>query len=282
MDRPHGIGVRPLAGALGAEIEGVDLGAHLAPASVAALRAALLAHGVIFFHGQDLPPERFLAVARLFGAPVEYPFVKGLEGFPEIIQVLKEPHERANFGGVWHTDTAYLETPPMATLLVAREVPTVGGDTLFASQTAAYAALSAGLQRLLRGLMAVNSSAKADVSRTREDRVRDSGRAEARSEYSATHPVVRRHPETGAPALYVNPAHTVRFADMTEAESAGLLADLFAHQVRPEFTCRFRWGPGSLAIWDNRCTLHNPINDYHGHRRLMHRITLAGDTPVAW
>ena len=274
--------VRPLTGAVGAEIEGVDLGAPLAPGVVAGVRAALLAHGVIFFHGQDLPPARFLAAARLFGTPVEYPFVAGIEGFPDIVPVLKEPHERVNFGGVWHSDTAYLETPPMATMLVAREVPQSGGDTLFASQTAAYAALSPGLQRLLRGLTAVNSSAKADVSRTREDRVRDSGRADARADYAATHPVVRRHPETGAPALYVNPAHTVRFAEMSEAESAGLLGYLHEHQVRPEFTCRFRWRAGSVAIWDNRCTLHNPVNDYHGHRRLMHRITLAGDRPAAW
>jgi taurine dioxygenase len=282
MNRPKGFEVRALAGAVGAEIEGIDLGGPLPAETVAGLRSALLSHGVIFFHGQDLPPERFLAAARLFGSPVEYPFVKGIEGFPEIIPVLKEPHERVNFGGVWHTDTAYLEAPPMATLLVAREVPPAGGDTLFASQTAAFAALSPGLRHVLRGLTAVNSSAKADVSRTREDRVRDSGRADARKEYVAAHPVVRRHPETGAPALYVNPAHTVRFTDMTEAESAGLLAFLFEHQVRPEFTCRFRWRSGSVAIWDNRCTLHNPVNDYHGHRRLMHRITLAGETPAAW
>jgi taurine dioxygenase len=144
----------------------------------------------------------------------------------------------------------------------------------------AYEALSPGMQRILAGLRAVNSSKKADVTRTREDRMRDAGgRADARKSYEAEHPVVRTHPETGRKALYVNVAHTMRFAGMTEEESAPLLDYLFRHQVRPEFTCRFRWRPGSLAFWDNRCVQHNPINDYHGHRRVMHRITLAGDRP---
>ena len=203
-----------------------------------------------------------------------------IEGFPEVIAVVKLEHERINFGGVWHSDTSYLECPPMASMLVAREVPKAGGDTLFANMYLAYEALSPGMQRLLAGLRAVNSSQKADVTRTREDRMRDSGwRADARASYEAEHPVVRTHPETGRKALYVNVAHTMHFAGMTEEESAPLLEYLFRHQVRPEFTCRFRWQPGSLAFWDNRCVQHNPINDYHGHRRLMHRITLAGDRP---
>ena len=167
----------------------------------------------------------------------------------------------------------------MGSMLIARELPPVGGDTLFANMTLAYEALSSGMRRLLEGLHAVNSSAKADVSRTREDRMRDGARADARKQYVAEHPVVRIHPETGRKALYVNIAHTVRFAGMSEAESAPLLDYLFRHQVRPEFTCRFRWRAGSLAFWDNRCTQHNPINDYHGHRRVMHRITLAGERP---
>jgi taurine dioxygenase len=164
-------------------------------------------------------------------------------------------------------------------MLIAREVPAAGGDTLFASMTAAYEALSPGMQRLLSGLRAVNSSAKADVTKTREDSVRAGARSDARKLYEAEHPVVRTHPETGRKGLYVNVGHTVRFAGMNEAESAGLLEFLFRHQVRPEFTCRFRWRPGSIAFWDNRCVQHNPINDYHGQRRFMHRITLAGDRP---
>jgi taurine dioxygenase len=271
--------IRRLAGAIGAEIGGVDLARPLDEATVAAIRVAWLEHLVIVFRDQALPPERFLALAHRFGEPVDYPFVEGIDGFPEIIPVVKLEHETVNFGGIWHSDTAYLERPPMGTMLVAREVPPYGGDTLFANQYLAYETLSAGMQRLLDGLVAVNSSAKADVTRTREDRMREAKRADARPEYVAEHPAVRTHPETGRKALYVNVAHTVRFKDMREEESAPILRFLFAHQVRPEFTCRFAWRPGSIAFWDNRCAQHNPVNDYHGHRRAMHRVTLAGDRP---
>jgi taurine dioxygenase len=164
-------------------------------------------------------------------------------------------------------------------MLIAREVPAYGGDTLFANMYLAYETLSPGMRRLLDGLVAVNSSTKADTTKTREDRMRDGANPAARAEYEASHPVVRTHPETGRKALYVNGGHTVRFKDMTEEESAPLLRSLFAHQTRPEFTCRFRWEKGSLAFWDNRCAQHNPINDYHGFRRVMHRVTLAGDRP---
>jgi taurine dioxygenase len=268
-----------LSGALGAEISGIDLAGAI-DAEIAEIRRIWLDSNVVFFRDQDLPPKQFLALARRFGTPIEYPFVKGIEGFAEIIPVLKLPHERVNFGGIWHTDTSYLEQPPSATLLVAREVPSHGGDTLFANMYLAYEALSPGMKRLLDGLVCISSSAKADVSRTREDRIRDGKRDDAKVLYEAEHPVVRTHPETGRKALYVNTAHALRFRDMSVEESAGLLGYLFDHQVRPEFTCRFRWTPGALAIWDNRCTLHNPVNDYHGQLRSMHRITLAGDRPA--
>lgn len=274
-----GLDIRPIAGALGAEIHGVRLDQELDAGTVSAIRRALLDHLVIFFRDQELPPERFLALARRFGEPVEYPFVRGIEGYPHIIRVEKLEHETVNFGGIWHSDTTYLETPPMGTLLVAREVPPVGGDTLFANQYLAYETLSDGLKRLLEGLTAISSSAKADVTRTREDRVTSDPSSRARQDLTAEHPVVRTHPETGRKALYVNVAHTVRFADMSEAESAPILAYLFSHQTKPEFTCRFSWRVGSLAFWDNRAAQHNPVNDYHGHRRVMHRITLAGDRP---
>ena len=268
--------VRRLAGALGAEIEAVDLAARLSPDAVAEIRRAFLEHQVIFFHDQPLTPAQFMAFAQYMGKPIEYPFVKGIEGFPKVIEVKKLEHERQNFGGIWHSDTAYLAEPPMGSMLLAREVPPYGGDTEFASQYAAYEALSEGLRRLLDDLKAVNASSKADATRTREDLTRQK---EIVAEYVAEHPVVRTHPETGRKALYVNVGHTVRFSGMTEEESAPLLAFLFRHQVRPEFTCRFQWRAGSLAFWDNRCTQHNPVNDYHGHRRVMHRITLAGDRP---
>ena len=271
--------IHPLAGAIGAEISGVDLAGEVDEDTIALIRRAWLDHLVIFFRGQDLPPARFLAFARRFGEPVEYPFVKGLEGFPLITPVVKLEHERVNFGGLWHSDTSYLDNPPMGTMLIAREVPPFGGDTLFANMYLAYEALSPGMRRLLDGLVAVNSSAKADVTKTREDRMREGAREDARAEYEAEHPVVRTHPESDRKALYINGGHTVRFRGMTEEESAPLLRFLFAHQTRPEFTCRFRWEVGSLAFWDNRCAQHNPINDYHGFRRVMHRVTLAGDRP---
>jgi taurine dioxygenase len=269
--------IRRLAGALGAEILGIDLARELSSREVAQIREAFLEHQVIFFRDQALTPAQFMAFARAMGKPVEYPFVKGIEGFPEVIEVKKLEHERHNFGGIWHSDTAYLAEPPMGSMLLAREVPPYGGDTLFASQYLAYESLSEGMRRMLEGLVAVNSSAKADVSRTREDRVREHGGPQ--KTFEAEHSVVRTHPETGRKALYVNIAHTARFKGMTEEESAPLLNFLFQHQVKPEFTCRFQWRVGSLAFWDNRCTQHNPINDYHGHRRVMHRITLAGDKP---
>jgi taurine dioxygenase len=273
------ITVTPVAGSLGAEIGGVDLAADLDDDVVAAIRQAWLGHQVVFFHDQDLDADRYLAFARRIGAADEYPFVPGIEGYPEIIAVTKLPNETVNFGGIWHSDTAYLDEPPMATMLLAREVPPAGGDTMFANMYAAYDALSPAMRAVLDPLQAVNSSALADVTKTREDRIRDTGSSADLPLYEAVHPVVRTHPETGRKALYVNVAHTARFEGMTEEESRPLLQFLFQHQVRPEFTCRFRWRVGSLAMWDNRCAQHNPVNDYHGWKRVMHRITLKGDRP---
>jgi taurine dioxygenase len=272
--------VVPLADALGAELRGVDLSCELSDDTVANIRRAWLDHLVVYFRDQELGPDEFLAFARRIGEPVEYPFVRGIDGYPEIIAVTKLPNETVNFGGIWHSDTTYLTRPPMGTMLIAREVPPTGGDTMFASMYAAYESLSPGMQRMLDGLHAVNTSALADVSKTREDRMRDNGNDAAEAEaFEAVHPVVRTHPETGRKALYINPAHTARFVDMTEEESAPLLQFLFEHAVQPEHTYRFHWEVGSLALWDNRCAWHNPINDYDGFTRRMHRITLAGDTP---
>jgi taurine dioxygenase len=267
----------PIAGALGAEISGVDLSKPLAPPALAELRALWLEYLVLFFRDQDLDSRQYMSFAAQLGEPIEYPLVKGLPDWPKIIEVKKLEHERVAFGGIWHSDTAYLERPPMASMLLAREVPPRGGDTLFANMYAAYDSLSEGLKSLLATLKAVNSSTKADASKTREDRIKSDG--SGKSDFLAEHPVVRTHPETGRKALYVNPGHTTRFAGWTEEESAGLLKHLYEQQIKPEVTCRFSWRPGSIALWDNRCAQHNPVNDYHGYRRVMHRITLAGDVP---
>ena len=269
--------VQRIAGALGAEITGIDL-RRLSDADVAEIRRVWLEQLVVFFRDQELSSAEYMAFAKRLGQPIPYPFVRGMEGFPEIIEVKKLEHEKVNFGGIWHSDTAYLDVPPMASMLLAREIPPRGGDTLFANMYLAYETLSEGMKRMLASLVAVNASTKADVTRTREDRIRTEGQ-EARKSYEAEHPVVRTHPETGRKALYVNVGHTVRFRGMTEEESAPLLSYLFQHQVRPEFTCRFVWRVSSIALWDNRCAQHNPVNDYHGFRRVMHRITLAGDRP---
>ncbi len=271
--------VSPIAGALGAVISGVDLSLGMSTALAADIRQVFLQHQVIFLREQKLTPQQFLGFAKAMGEPIEYPFVKGLEGFPHIIEVKKLEHEKVNFGGIWHSDTTYLDAPPMGSMLLSLEVPPYGGDTMFANQCLAYESLSATMKRLLEGLVGISSSAKADVSKTREDRIKSDGKEAAPKSYLAEHPVVRTHPETGHKALFVNVAHTAGIKGMTDEESAPLLQFLFQHQIKPEFTCRFAWEPNAIAFWDNRCAQHNPVNDYHGFRRVMHRITLQGDRP---
>jgi len=271
------IEVKPVAGALGAEIAGVDMSRELGNEVVDEVRHALLEYLVIFLRDQKVTPQQQVAFARLFGQPIEYPQLKGLPEAPMITPVVKLEHERNNFGGIWHSDTTYLQNPPMGSMLLALEIPPYGGDTMFANQYLAYEQLSDGLRQTLDGLIGVSSSSKADVTKTREDRMKEAGAALKVLE--AEHPIVRTHPETGRKALFTSVAHTAHIKGWTEKESLPLLQFLWEHQTKPEFTCRFRWHVGSLAFWDNRCAMHNPINDYHGFRRVMHRVTLAGDRP---
>jgi len=280
--------VVPLAGALGAEISGVDLATDLTDDVVAELRQIWLEHLVVFFRDQTLEPDEFLAFARRLGEPVEYPFIPGIDGYPEIISVTKLPHETVNFGGIWHSDTVYLDRPPMATMLIAREVPPSGGDTMWANMYAAYESLSSGMQRLLASLTAVNSSALADVSKTREDRIRDHGDGKDR-EYVAEHPVVRTHPETGEKVLFVNAFTThftnyhtpanVRFGQDANPGASMLLNYLISQAYIPEFQVRFRWKKNSMAMWDNRSTQHYAVMDYPPCHRKMERAGIIGDTP---
>ena len=271
------INVQPVSGALGAEISGVDISLPLDAEVVEEIRNAFLSHLVIFFQNQVITPQKQLNFAEQFGIPMEYPQLKGLPECPLVTEVIKLEHEKLNFGGVWHSDTAYLKQPPMASMLYAIEIPPYGGDTIFSNQYMAYENLSDGFKKTLSELIAVNSSTKPEVSMTREDRMSEAGME--LNVLSALHPAVRTHPETGRKALYVNKAHTTHFEDWTEQESKSLLEFLFHHQVRTEFTCRFSWEKNSLAFWDNRCVQHNPVNDYHGFRRIMHRVTIAGDKP---
>lgn len=278
------ISVEPIAGALGAEIAGVDLAAPLPDAAIAEIRKALLEHQVVFFRDQQLTPEQHLAFGRRFGQLQIHDYVEALPNYPEILEVRKEPEESRNFGGGWHTDVSCLERPSLGSVLYALEVPEAGGDTMFASQYFTYESLSPGMRRMLDGLLAVHSARR--PYGLNAERVHDYGPSSMRFHFSEKaeaeieHPVIRTHVETGRMALYVNRNFTIRFKDMTEKESAPLLDFLYEQAVRPEFTCRFRWRKGSIAFWDNRCVQHYALNDYHGQRRVMHRVTIEGERPV--
>ena len=273
------IDVHPIAGALGAEVSGVDL-ASAGEAALREVHEAFLRHQVLFFRGQRLSVGQQKAFAEQFGPLFVHPYVKPLAGHPEVIEIVKEPGDKGNFGGRWHADLTYLPEPMLGAALYALEVPPHGGDTLFASMYAALEALSPGMQDLLRGLSAVHDDRATGLFQT--ERIRAMGlRDVARDEHGSpigsrsVHPVCRAHPVTGRAALFVNCISTIRFDGMSEAESKPVLDYLFRHLQRPEFTCRFRWAPGSLALWDNRCTQHLALNDYHGYRRVMRRVLIA-------
>ena len=278
-----GIAVTPFSSALGAVISGVDLSEQLDDTTFGEIRQAFQDHGVIFFRDQNLTPEQHLAFARRF-APIDINrFFKAVNGYPEIAEVRKEPEQTSNIGGGWHTDHSYDEAPAMGSLLLAREVPPRGGDTLFANMSMAFESLSPGLRSTLEGLRAVHSTAHvfgAEGGYAKTDDVGGRIGNAAAATQEAVHPVVIRHPDTGRKTLYVNVAFTVRFEGWTAAESAPLLSFLYDHASKPEFSCRFEWQQGSLAFWDNRATWHYALNDYHGHRRVMHRVTVQG-SPIA-
>ncbi len=277
------IRVAPLAGALGAEIGGVDLATLKDDAVWKEILRAFVEHSVIVFRDQKLEPADIMRVGERFGPPSYYPFVTGMPDFPYIFEIIKEPSETRNFGGAWHSDSSYLPQPPLATLLYAVETPAFGGDTLFTSTYAAYDALSDGMRRLLDPLIGVFSAElKHSGGRTNIHKdiggmkIHDTDKA---AEMGAEHPLVRMHPESGRKALYLSRSHTVSIKGMSEEESKPIMEYLIAHQVKPEFTCRVRWAPGTLTVWDNRCTQHNAVNDYHGQRRRMRRLTVGAQIP---
>jgi taurine dioxygenase len=278
------IEVQPIAGALGAEIRGVDLADDLSNQAFDEIYQAFLDHHTIVFRDQDLTPQQQVAFGRRFGKPNIYPFVEGLAEAPEIFEILKTEDEKENFGGAWHSDTTYLEVPPMATMLYCKEAPDVGGDTLFANTVLAYETLSDGLKDTLDGLQAVYSAALASRGGRKDFRDTHKGMKnqdlEKAEDLEAVHPVVRTIPQNGRKSLYLNKPHTTNFVGWTAEESKSLIDYLADHCVRPEFTCRLNWRPSTLAVWDNRCAQHFAINDYHGQRRRMHRMTIEGEIPV--
>lgn len=279
LQRFRHISVEPLTPAIGAIISGVNIADDLSEEVVTEIRQAYLQYLVIFLREQTLTPDRLVAFAKRFGEIGYYPFVEGMAGQPEVVEVVKKEDETINFGGLWHTDTSYLEVPPMGSVLYALEVPAMGGDTLFSNMYLAYDALSDGMKSMLEGLRGVNSAEKPDAAVTRVNRMADKPKDAARIVTTASHPIVRTHPETGRKALYCSNAHTMNIQGMTREESLPILEYLYQLQQREEFGCRFHWEAGSVALWDNRCAQHNALNDYHGHRRVMHRVTLKGDIP---
>jgi taurine dioxygenase len=273
------ITVKPLAGALGAEIAGVDLRRPLSNQQRSEIHHAFLGHCVIYIRDQEVSGDDLLRCARYFAEPAFYPFAEGIPGYPQIFELRKEPAQRKNVGSLWHSDTTYLEKPPIGTMLYAREVPAYGGDTLVANQYVAYEALSPGMRRMLDGLTGIYSAGPDRTGREENQHMtmRDLDKAES---YVAEHPVVRTHPETARKALYVSREHTIRFKGMTEEESRPLVDFLQSHCTRPEFTARIRWEKGTVAIWDNRCVQHLAINDYHGQRRVMWRLPVGAEVVV--
>lgn len=278
------ISIEPLAPACGAEVSGIDL-AVLDEPGFEEVHRAFLRHHVLFFRDQRLTPESQKALGRRFGSLNIHPQYMPLDGDPEIFPVVKEPQDKENIGEVWHSDITFLERPAMAALLYGIEVPPVGGDTLFSNLHLAYEGLSEGMKRLLSGLKAWHSDRL--LSDPVSARLRNANRstkiaveAMGKAPIETLHPVVRTHPETGRKGLFVNRAFTTSFEGMTEAESRPLLEFLWQEASRPEYTCRFRWTAGTLALWDNRCLMHFALNDYPGHRRYMHRVTVNGDRPV--
>jgi taurine dioxygenase len=283
------IEVKPVAGALGAEVSGVEL-ASLDDGTFDEIKTAWLEYLVLFFHNRLITPDQQIAFARRFGDIHQHPFMKHMDEHPEILEIIKEEGDTRAFGEVWHTDQIFNPKPAKATILYAKETPNAGGDTLFANMYLAYEALSDPMKALLAGVKTWNVGDRKKLMRSEKTgmthdapyvgnekmaaKVRDPGDLQT----EAAHPIVRTHPETGRRALYIS-SHTQTLHGFKHVEAQPIVDFLRAHAVEPEFTCRFRWEVGSLAIWDNRCTQHRALNDYPGKRRRMHRITIAGDAP---
>jgi len=269
------IEIRPITPNVGAEIYGADLSIQ---SDLDDIKQAFIDHSVIAIRGLDLSPEQHIVFAESWGEINVNRFFKPVDGHPRIATVLKEPDQTAAIGESWHTDHSYDQAPAMCSMLYAIETPDVGGDTAFASQHAAYMALSDGMKSTLEGLKAWHSSRHAFGAHLAGEEAHSDGRLgnEAAATQDALHPVVVTHPLSKKKCLYVNGDFTTRFDGWTKEESQPLLDQLYAHCSRADFTCRLRWEPGTLGIWDNRAVQHMAINDYPGKRRLMHRITIEG------
>ncbi|MCL4138856.1 UNVERIFIED_CONTAM: hypothetical protein GTU68_002480 [Idotea baltica] len=279
--------INRLSGALGVEVSGVDLGGELNDSLRSEIVGLVAEHSVVAFRGQRSDLGRLQELTELLGGNGDTPFLREVPGYPGVVQVLAEADEGSpiNFGGGWHSDWSFQPEPPKYTILMAKDIPPYGGDTVWACQYRAYETLSEGLRATLDGLNVVHSArrsyapdgalAKTSAGRTMQiDMSMD-----AFDEH--IHPAVITHPETGRRALFVNATYSIRFEGWSAADSKPLLDHLFAHATTAAFTCRLRWTEDTITIWDNRCTQHNALNDYRGFRRELHRTTVAGDAPVA-
>jgi taurine dioxygenase len=275
------ITITPISRFVGAEIGNVDIAAGLSEEQFLEIRRAFVTHGVIFIRDQDLTPDQHIEFAKRWGEINVNRFFQAVDTHPIIAEVRKEANQKTNIGSTWHTDHSYDQIPAMGSILYAREVPKIGGDTLFSSMYAAYDHLSDGMKDTLLRMSAEHSSRHAFGEAAYVDRDMDdvadrlSNTADAIQD--ATHPVIIKHPLSGRSALYVNGDFTVKFEGWSKQESQPLLDYLYQHARQNEFTCRFKWQKGSIAIWDNRATHHCALNDYQGERRLMHRITVEGE-----
>ena len=278
--------ITPLTPTLGAEVSGIDI-RKLDVAGFDKLRNIWLNYKVIFLREQDISLDELQHFSRHFGDLMQLPYVKPHDGYPNIIRVLKEADEinMGVFGGDWHSDFSFLETPPRASILYAEQVPAVGGDTLWIDMAHAYRALPRQLQTVLQGKVAIHSGTPYGVAHAPEDSTRFKGsiqieRNNPEADRETRHPAICRHPDTGELLLFVNPTYTTRIDGLDPAHSDELLASLYQHCTRPEFSCRFKWTPSSIVIWDNRSTLHYAVNDYDGERRCLYRTTIAGAAPL--
>ena len=274
------INIKPIVGNVGVEIHGVDLSKEVPDSIFNEIRSAFIENGLIFFRDQNLAPEEHIRFAKQWGKININRFFTKVDGYAQIAEVRKEPDQKENIGGEWHTDHSYDQIPALGSILLAKEIPSSGGDTLFACMYKAYENLSEGMKTALEGLNAVHSSRHvfgegSDYSKSSKGRI---GNSELATQ-EAIHPVIITHPESKKKALYVNRGFTLRFEGWTNEESKPLLDYLYDHSASENNTTRFKWSPGSIAFWDNRCTWHNALNDYHGEKRLMHRITIEG-TPL--
>ena len=272
--------IKLISGALGAEIFGIDL-KDSSEKNFSLINKLLLEHKVLFFREQNITPAEQISLAKHFGPLEKHVYVKPRENYPEIIRIIKGPEEKHQWGETWHTDVSYNVKPTKVIILRSIRIPPVGGDTMFSNMEIAYETLDEKIKIKIAGKTAVHSSLGAAAFVEKYEKMSGNGNTQ---EFSNIHPIVRTHPETGKKILYVNSMYTKKIIEMEKKESDQTLNEIFKHQERLDFTCRFKWTENAVAIWDNRSTLHQGLTDFFpgrglGHERVMDRIAIQGDQP---